>query len=234
MSSTSNIYFSECERLKTFLENGWPHSFLSPEAMAKCGFYYTGVNDDVKCPFCNVVLCDWISGDVPIREHIRASGRCQFVNGYDVGNIFIGDDPREIFDSTPGEDVCGLFTPKITASKQIDEQKKLSKNAKKKLRKKRKKSELKDNELLSLDDKLDDETNFDIEYIEDELPKDSLYYQFMEVFDKFKVVSAAEEPVTGENTDPAKTILKRKQPGELEFFEDNEQKISKRKSKLLN
>lgn len=120
MSTASNIYFSEFERLKTFQENGWPHSFLSPEVMAKCGFYYTGINDDVKCPFCNVVVFNWSNGDEPIREHIRASGRCRFVNGYDVGNIFIGDDPREIFDLTPGEDVCGLFTPKNTESKQIE------------------------------------------------------------------------------------------------------------------
>uniref|UniRef100_T1JTC6 Uncharacterized protein n=2 Tax=Tetranychus urticae TaxID=32264 RepID=T1JTC6_TETUR len=138
MSSTSNIYFSELERLKTFRENGWPHSFLSPEIMAKCGFYYTGIRDQVKCPFCDIVIFYWDDAAEPIDEHIFASKNCRFVNGYDVGNIFIGNDPREIFELSPKEEV---ETKKI-----------LSNNEKKRLRKKKKKMDEQSSRLNEVTD----------------------------------------------------------------------------------
>lgn len=40
----------ESNRLKTFAK--WPVVFISPRALAKSGFVYTGSRDCVRCVFC--------------------------------------------------------------------------------------------------------------------------------------------------------------------------------------
>lgn len=68
---------SSKKKLKTV--EGWPHDFLSPEALAAAGFYYAPLvegDDNVKCFLCAKMLAGWEEGDVPIDEHLKHSGTC--------------------------------------------------------------------------------------------------------------------------------------------------------------
>jgi Inhibitor of Apoptosis domain. len=40
----------EAKRLRTFIN--WPNTRIHPKDLAKAGFYYTGVQDCVRCIFC--------------------------------------------------------------------------------------------------------------------------------------------------------------------------------------
>uniref|UniRef100_T1JTC2 SAP domain-containing protein n=1 Tax=Tetranychus urticae TaxID=32264 RepID=T1JTC2_TETUR len=139
-------------------------------------------------------------------------------------------------------------TKNVTSSNEISEsaqqQKKLSRNEKKKLRKKKKKIEKQKshpNEVKKATNELDDDDDLDIEYIEDEVPKDPIYYQYVKVFEKFKTTGSEDlENLKNDNeiVDPAKKMLERKKPVELELKEDDEKndgepKLSKRKLKQL-
>lgn len=92
------------ERLKTF--DKWPVSFLSPELLARNGFYYLGRADEVRCAFCKVEIMRWVEGDDPAKDHQRWAPQCPFVrrstaNGTDGANT----------ESTSGTDECGARAP---------------------------------------------------------------------------------------------------------------------------
>lgn len=85
----------ESERLATF-KLQWPHFFLraSVEEMAKCGLFFTGIADIVKCAFCEVTLDKWAYGDKPIKKHFEFSPKCPLLydfrktsNVSDIGEI---------------------------------------------------------------------------------------------------------------------------------------------------
>lgn len=89
------LMLTESERLATFRLK-WPHGwhYVSTEEMAKCGLYFTGTNDNVKCAFCNVKIHQWQFGDIPIKEHFKFSPKCPFLYDFrktsnicDVGTI---------------------------------------------------------------------------------------------------------------------------------------------------
>uniref|UniRef100_A0A8C0A828 Baculoviral IAP repeat containing 2 n=1 Tax=Bos mutus grunniens TaxID=30521 RepID=A0A8C0A828_BOSMU len=42
---------------------------VSERSLARAGFYYTGVNDKVKCFCCGLMLDNWKQGDNPIEKH---------------------------------------------------------------------------------------------------------------------------------------------------------------------
>lgn len=75
-SNAINLY-EENGRIQTFIN--WPVSFLSPVLMAKAGFYYTGVDDIVSCPFCSVEVHSWVNGDDPKLDHERWSPGCRYL-----------------------------------------------------------------------------------------------------------------------------------------------------------
>lgn len=53
----------EQNRLTTFA-NCWPSDApIEPERIAKCGFYATGNEMEVKCHWCGHKICDWHYGD---------------------------------------------------------------------------------------------------------------------------------------------------------------------------
>lgn len=90
----------ESERLATF-QGRWPHRwfYASTDEMAKCGLYFTGINDNVECAFCTVMLHSWQIGDVPTKEHSKYSPKCPFLydfrktsNVSDIGDIRELDD----------------------------------------------------------------------------------------------------------------------------------------------
>ena len=79
-----------------------------PFDMAEAGLFYLNVADDVQCPFCEVVIHDWLCADVPIVEHQRLNPCCSFILGADVGNIPLYDDPiRGRYPILRSYDVCG-------------------------------------------------------------------------------------------------------------------------------
>lgn len=83
------------KRLQSFLINRWvvsdaPH----PKDLAEAGFYYEpGSADRVRCAFCDVSIRDWRAKHDPLLQHMRQSPRCEFINGYDVKNVPVDDDP---------------------------------------------------------------------------------------------------------------------------------------------
>ncbi|XP_066303441.1 baculoviral IAP repeat-containing protein 7-B-like [Branchiostoma lanceolatum] len=70
---------SDETRFSTFFH--WPmHSPSAPRKLAEAGMYYTGVDDLVKCFWCDGGLKDWQQGDDPWVEHARWYGEeCGFV-----------------------------------------------------------------------------------------------------------------------------------------------------------
>lgn len=77
------MMLAEVERLASFRIN-WPHfaHYVSIDEMARCGLYFTGVDDHVKCVFCNILLKNWKRGDTPIIEHFKYSSKCPFLMDY--------------------------------------------------------------------------------------------------------------------------------------------------------
>ncbi|XP_015789977.1 splicing factor 3B subunit 2-like [Tetranychus urticae] len=167
----------------------------------------------------------------------------QSQNEVDVVDVV---DPSKMQKEAP--EISKAETKNVTSSNQINgsaqQKKNLSRNEKKRLRKKKKKIEKQKshpNEVKKATNELDDDDNLDIEYIEDEVPKDPIYYQYIKVFEKFKT-SGSEDLIYPKNdneiVDRAKQMLERKKPVELELKEDHEKndgepKLSKRKLKQL-
>lgn len=79
-------------RIRTFIGR-WKLNFITPEQMAKAGFYYLGPGDRVRCMFCAKEVDRWQPGDNPVTEHKRVSPLCIF------------------FKENPGSDVCGHNEP---------------------------------------------------------------------------------------------------------------------------
>ncbi|WAR07969.1 XIAP-like protein [Mya arenaria] len=64
-------------RLATF--NGWPEEVSQkPCQLAHAGFYFTGVEDHVRCFACDGGLRQWDAGDDPWVEHCRWFPACSF------------------------------------------------------------------------------------------------------------------------------------------------------------
>ncbi|CAH1246358.1 BIRC2 [Branchiostoma lanceolatum] len=81
---------SEDSRMSTFFR--WPlYSPISPRRLAKAGFFYTYIDDQVKCFWCDGGLKDWQSSDDPWTEHARWYGQeCGFVQ-QEKGIAYISD-----------------------------------------------------------------------------------------------------------------------------------------------
>ncbi|XP_078659105.1 baculoviral IAP repeat-containing protein 7-like [Branchiostoma floridae x Branchiostoma belcheri] len=79
---------TELHRLHTYYGYGWPMDTpVSPEQLAKLGFFYLGVRDKVECAFCGGVLHQWEQGDDPKVEHERHYPHCPFIRGYATSNV---------------------------------------------------------------------------------------------------------------------------------------------------
>ncbi|XP_022179047.1 death-associated inhibitor of apoptosis 2-like [Myzus persicae] len=63
-------------RLKTFKK--WPSKCITPEKLARAGFYYTGMQDKVRCLYCPNEFEYWGKDDDPYTEHKLASPQCQY------------------------------------------------------------------------------------------------------------------------------------------------------------
>lgn len=69
--------FTLYKNRKATFHDGWGVNFLKPKIMARCGFYFLGVGDIVKCAFCNVELEDWKPTDSPVIQHEKVSPDCR-------------------------------------------------------------------------------------------------------------------------------------------------------------
>lgn len=70
----------EENRLKTFQCKTWSLSFISPQDLAKAGFYFVGPQyDEVKCYSCELQLCEWKKGDNPYYYHKLWAPYCPFI-----------------------------------------------------------------------------------------------------------------------------------------------------------
>uniref|UniRef100_A0A2K6UCX8 Baculoviral IAP repeat containing 3 n=1 Tax=Saimiri boliviensis boliviensis TaxID=39432 RepID=A0A2K6UCX8_SAIBB len=80
-------YDFSCElyRMSTFstFPTGVP---VSERSLARAGFYYTGVNDKVKCFCCGLMLDNWKRGDSPIEKHKKLYPSCRFVQSLNSVN----------------------------------------------------------------------------------------------------------------------------------------------------
>ena len=86
---------------------------VRPDHLAEYGFVYAKVSDAVKCVFCTLMLSGWKTGDNPLVEHQKNSRHCPFIQGFDVGNIPLYDDPiRGLYPLLPCYDVCGNWSYK--------------------------------------------------------------------------------------------------------------------------
>jgi len=71
---------------------------LTPTELAKCGFFYLGPDDNVKCFACMGKLSCWEENDCPKDEHSRHFGvTCDFTKGRACGNIKINDNEMHPF-----------------------------------------------------------------------------------------------------------------------------------------
>ncbi|XP_044151845.1 baculoviral IAP repeat-containing protein 7 isoform X1 [Bufo gargarizans] len=68
----------ERERLATY-HNWPPYAQVTPDVLARAGFFYTGHRDNVKCFHCDGGLSNWERGDDPWREHAKWFPRCEFL-----------------------------------------------------------------------------------------------------------------------------------------------------------
>ncbi|KAF7268132.1 hypothetical protein GWI33_018695 [Rhynchophorus ferrugineus] len=71
-------YRDEAVRLASFENWPVPH-IVTPESLARAGFYSLKAGDNTKCAYCKGVVRAWELGDVPDLEHKRHFPYCSFV-----------------------------------------------------------------------------------------------------------------------------------------------------------
>ncbi|XP_008048328.1 baculoviral IAP repeat-containing protein 3 [Carlito syrichta] len=73
-------YDLSCELYRMSTYSTFPAGVpISERGLARAGFYYTGVNDKVKCFCCGLMLDNWKHGDNPVEKHKKLYPSCSFV-----------------------------------------------------------------------------------------------------------------------------------------------------------
>ena len=81
-------YDLSCELYRMSTYSTFPAGVpVSERSLARAGFYYTGVNDKVKCFCCGLMLDNWKQGDNPIEKHKKLYPSCSFVQNLDSVNV---------------------------------------------------------------------------------------------------------------------------------------------------
>ncbi|XP_063793314.1 E3 ubiquitin-protein ligase XIAP isoform X1 [Pseudophryne corroboree] len=74
-------YSEESNRIASF--TNFPSSSpVSAPALARAGFYYTGIKDLVECFSCKAMVEGWQHGDTAIGKHRKISPNCRFINAF--------------------------------------------------------------------------------------------------------------------------------------------------------
>uniref|UniRef100_A0A2K6EMY8 Baculoviral IAP repeat containing 3 n=1 Tax=Propithecus coquereli TaxID=379532 RepID=A0A2K6EMY8_PROCO len=112
-------YDFSCELYRMSTYSTFPAGVpVSERSLARAGFYYTGVNDKVKCFCCGLMLDNWKQGDSPIEKHKKLYPSCSFVQNLNsVNNLEATSQPAfpsSVRNSThslfPGLDNSGYFS----------------------------------------------------------------------------------------------------------------------------
>ena len=53
----------------SFLDKRPKDEIVSPVDLVKAGLFYCGPGDRVKCTFCGGIMYNWVTGDIPLKEH---------------------------------------------------------------------------------------------------------------------------------------------------------------------
>ena len=66
---------SEKARLRTFQD--WPIEHLNPKQLAKSGFYYKKIEEELRCAFCGLQMKNWSldMDEDPTHYHKKTFGR---------------------------------------------------------------------------------------------------------------------------------------------------------------
>ncbi|KAM7235433.1 hypothetical protein CapIbe_012619 [Capra ibex] len=81
-------YDFSCELYRMSTYSAFPAGVpVSERSLARAGFYYTGVNDKVKCFCCGLMLDNWKQGDNPIEKHKKLYPSCSFVQNLNSINV---------------------------------------------------------------------------------------------------------------------------------------------------
>lgn len=75
-------YSEESSRLASFTHFFQSTCPISAPALARAGFYYTGMEDRVECFSCKAVVEGWQHGDTAIGKHRKISPNCKFINAF--------------------------------------------------------------------------------------------------------------------------------------------------------
>ncbi|KAJ8922023.1 hypothetical protein NQ315_008662 [Exocentrus adspersus] len=79
-SSSRSPYRYRDERVRLESFENWPAgNIVSPERLARAGFYYLREGDNTKCAYCKGIVRAWEPGDDPDAEHKRHFPNCPFV-----------------------------------------------------------------------------------------------------------------------------------------------------------
>ena len=103
---------SEAQRLSTF--QFWPHNDkVEARKIAKAGFFHTGNDSEVKCPWCETVLTNWNYGDQVMARHRSANPQCPFIKNESDNVPLINNQPNVNASQSESEDNEGkvdIFT----------------------------------------------------------------------------------------------------------------------------
>ncbi|XP_068936257.1 baculoviral IAP repeat-containing protein 2-like isoform X2 [Petaurus breviceps papuanus] len=81
-------YDLSCELYRMSTYSAFPVNVpVSERSLARAGFYYTGVNDRVKCFCCGLMLDNWKQGDNAIDKHKQLYPSCAFIQNLIAVNL---------------------------------------------------------------------------------------------------------------------------------------------------
>lgn len=104
---TNSSYPDLNSRLQTY--NNWPKPEVSKINLAKAGFIYTGQDDVVICPYCNVEGFRWEVADNPMADHRGWSPHCPFLrSNVDSDSTSIAR-VNQVTSPRGNQDTCGLY-----------------------------------------------------------------------------------------------------------------------------
>lgn len=102
---------SQRNRLLSYIN--WPCTFVTADALAEQGFFYTQKSDIVRCAFCGLELGKWEAGDVPAADHRTWSPHCPLIRGVECGNVCMSDSERASCPTSAADDLsfdtCGKY-----------------------------------------------------------------------------------------------------------------------------
>ncbi|XP_032283592.1 baculoviral IAP repeat-containing protein 3 [Phoca vitulina] len=81
-------YDHSCELYRMSTYSAFPAGVpISERSLARAGFYYTGVNDKVRCFCCGLMLDNWRPGDHPAEKHKQLYPSCAFIQNLNSARV---------------------------------------------------------------------------------------------------------------------------------------------------